>query len=429
MRKGDFRFDGKNRSVTCRWVAVAWIFLASGVIAIFGSEAKISITQMTCQARTLILRLANFARMTVNDVAVGHVRVKWAFFDDHQRKVIPEQRDFLIEGENGLHIDLSSLMTQIGKECRSIRLVVEVEDLIGGGKDWRDEVLSIPELEGESTVTDRKGYSDTNNENADRYDIEPIQISEESRKNLLRNVALYCLKLQRVELNFLCREEVEETVYSPFLILNDLSSRDYQTQKNTWLYDYRLVQDKKKKKEYRTLLFLNGKERKKENARLDTNEFDYKYVIFGPIGIFGSQWQEYFDYSILGGKESAEGRIIVVEAKPKKNLPASAPRLYGKAWIDAGDFSVLRCDWNPISMTGYKRIEKKAELWHAVPLIAMSSEYGYHQKGIRFPSRYEISEEYSDVKQRRLLKSSLKVLFRDYIYFNIKLDIKEKELQ
>jgi hypothetical protein len=243
-------------------------------------------------------------------------------------------------------------------------------------------------------------------------------------KIILKKAADYCAKLKNIALFFICDEEVFERIYEPYRIL-EWSGR-WRTEENSYLYDYQLVR-KESINESRTLLMENKRVRKESNASLKTKRVWYKHIIFGPVGIFSADTQALHSYT-LEKEERLWGRpVIVVNVVPANK--AEVDWLYGKAWLDVADGGVLRIEWAEESMKNYAVVQEFAKKMNAKPLLDHSSEYRYEKNGIRFPSLFEIREEYEQLRpvllgKRKLLKSELKVIYKNYKFFVVDTEVK-----
>ena len=100
--------------------------------------------------------------------------------------------------------------------------------------------------------------------------------------------------------------------------------------------------------------------------------------------------------------------------------------------------SILKIDWNPKSLGNFFNVLVLAKKFRAKPIITFSSEYGLEQKGIRFPSRYSIKEEYILNNNRlievlfpkglrkinRFTMSETDVSYENYKFFTVEYEVK-----
>lgn len=124
------------------------------------------------------------------------------------------------------------------------------------------------------------------------------------------------------------------------------------TKKNTYAYDYQLIKEGDELKERRILLEEDGKKKLEENAELKMVKYVSKYLVFGPVGFMSKYWQDYFDYEIVG-KDTVEGKeAIILNSFPTSAIEENDN--YGRIWVDEGDFSILKIEWDPKSIKDYE---------------------------------------------------------------------------
>lgn len=251
---------------------------------------------------------------------------------------------------------------------------------------------------------------------------------------ILKKCAEYCEKLSNSVLDFVCTEKITEVInnYSPRSRRNSLSGRVYHVNvkgervspiiKNVYIYDYQLIRKENKIRERRILLKENGKTMNEEDAQLKTKRFEHKHVMFGPIGLLSDQSQQYYDYKIVKEKGYKGEKVFILEITPKPSIEIEA--LFGKAWIKKSDFSILKIEWNPISLRNYEKIEEIAKKLRAKPKITFVSEYDFEKNNIRFPSKYLVKEVYRTPRQGTFLKSEIKVIYKKYKFFTVKWEVK-----
>jgi len=214
-----------------------------------------------------------------------------------------------------------------------------------------------------------------------------------------------------------------ERIFTPYRRLP--VSIGYSRTENYYLYDYQLIR-KDKIEESRILLRENGIPSNMKDAPLKTQRFLYKYIIFGPIGIFGFEKQKLYDYSFEKETKLWGKPTLIVKAVPKN--PKEVNCLYGKAWIDKNDGSILRIEWEEISLGNYEAALTFAKKINASPGLKHYSEYRIEKNGIRFPSQYTIREDYYRSKESKLKieKSQLFVKYRNYKFFTVDTEVKIK---
>jgi len=249
--------------------------------------------------------------------------------------------------------------------------------------------------------------------------------SHKDLSSILKKAAEYCKKLEHTSLYFVCMEEIKERIY----YLNrpggiGLRPTRFFTE-NKYLYDYQLIRKGSQISEKRILLEENGKEKNEENAQLKMQMFDHKYVIFGPIGLLSEKWQPEHDYKIIGEKKLKGEQVLIIEAVPKSST--NIDHLFGKIWIRKSDSSILKIEWSQTSMGNFEEIKETAKELNAEPDITFISEYDFEEKGIRFPGKYFVREEYVHSWRGRFKRSETTVIYKDYKFFTVETDVEFKK--
>jgi len=251
---------------------------------------------------------------------------------------------------------------------------------------------------------------------------------------ILKKCAEYCEKLNNSVLHFVCNEKITEVINNlgPSSRRRSQSARVYYFNekgetaspitKNVYIYDFQLIRKENKIRERRILLKENGKTVNEEDAQLKTRRFGHKHVVFGPIGLLSDQSQQYYDYKIVKEESFKGEKVFVLEITPKPSIEIEA--LYGKAWVKKNDFSILKIEWNPVSVRNYEKIEELAKKIHAEPEITFVSEYDFEKNSIRFPSKYFVKEVYRSPGWGTYLKSEIKVIYNNYKFFTVEWEVK-----
>lgn len=274
----------------------------------------------------------------------------------------------------------------------------------------------------------------------------PLIINESELEVILNKCAEYCEKLNNMVLDFVCIEDNTEVYYYNFqqghFFVTQLIERRVL---NSMTYDFQLIHRNQKILERRFLLEANGKKFDGQHeAPLLTQRFEHKRVVFGPVGLLSRYWQLFFDYKMIG-REIWDGiDTHVIEAIPKDDKKVE--HLYGKIWVAVKDHSILKIEWNPSSLGNYYWIQVDSKKFRSSPIITFSSEYGFEKNGIRFPSKYTVKEEYrlhndrlievliprgadSEPRTRKVNRFTMYecfVLYKDYKFFTVEVDIKHK---
>lgn len=244
--------------------------------------------------------------------------------------------------------------------------------------------------------------------------------SQDDLPRILKESARYCKRLANVALHLVCKEKIKENIWLPGI------------GEFTYTYDYQIIKKGENVEEKRILLEENGKQKYEENAKLKTRLFWYKNVIFGPLGILSDAAQKMHKYKIKKETEIDGEKVIILEVTPKTVDETSG--LFGKAWVRSEDCCILKIEWNPTSLKNFEYIQALAKQLKSKPKVTLVTEYGYEKNGIRFPSKYEVTESYmrSNTLEWKSLSaapiwriaSRTVTTYDEYKFFTVKTDVK-----
>ena len=246
---------------------------------------------------------------------------------------------------------------------------------------------------------------------------------------LLTKARAYCRRLQTASLDFVCREEITETVPGSPGIRHRL------------VYDYQFVRGGAVAREMRTLIEEDGVRKKIPNADLMTRLFRYENVLFGPATLLDDRNFERYNFAVeaeeeAGGLSAAVSPLLprnggtidpaaVFSVRPRTEDGIKSPP-FGRMWVSSADGAVLKIEWDEHTLRGYSAIEERAKEFKAEPRLTMTSEFGFEKNGIRFPSRHTIVEAYRREKEGLSVRSTTEVEYIDYKFFTVEtaVDIK-----
>jgi hypothetical protein len=227
---------------------------------------------------------------------------------------------------------------------------------------------------------------------------------------ILKKSGEYCQRLSNAALDFVCLEEVTEM------------TRHYTPQTDVYLYDYQFIRKGRETKEKRNLIAFNGKKTNIQDSPLSSFMFQYKNVLFGPVGLLSQAWQAYHDYKLVGEETFYNEKVVVVEATPNPFL--ITPHCFGKIWIREDDGSVLKIVWDQRSLGNFQSAEEWAKIHDAEPQITAYSEYGFEKNGLRFPSRSYAENAFIEKNKRKFVNGEISISYRDYKFFTVETEIK-----
>jgi len=238
----------------------------------------------------------------------------------------------------------------------------------------------------------------------------PDQTDSSRLAAVLKKSAEYCRRLDRAALDFICLEEVSEM------------TRSFTPHTELYLYDYQFIRKNQETQEKRNLISANGKKAEVRDSPLHATAFQYKNVLFGPVGLLSSTWQAYHDFRLVEEEIFNREGVVVVEATPNSFL--LAPHPYGKVWIKEDDGSVLKIVWDQRSLGNFQSAEEWAKAHEVEPQITAFTEFGLEKNGLRFPSRSFSEYAYLDKNKRKFVNAEISILYKDYKFFTVETEVK-----
>jgi hypothetical protein len=243
-----------------------------------------------------------------------------------------------------------------------------------------------------------------------------------SLAQILEKAAAYCRLFESASLNYVCVEDVRQTLYVPYLIAPGRLTALTRIVHNHLVYDYQLVGVGENISEQRKLLEKNGIRQNAPAAPSKIARFFYQYIILGPL-ILSEDQQRYHDYKIAGRGKLGKDKCAILEAVPKPSAPTG--RLFGKVWVSERDGRVLKLEWYQESIKNYESFLDTAAALRAKPQIGLTMEYSFEHEGIGFPSRCRMSEDYiRDATRDRLIVSETTVTYKNYKFFTVETEVR-----
>jgi hypothetical protein len=258
-----------------------------------------------------------------------------------------------------------------------------------------------------------------------------LAVSHPEMAVILQKCAEYCQKLASSAFYFVCQEKIKEDIYEfrsgggvivtggeeGAITYGTSPSFRRRAKKNSYVYDYQLVKKGEKVEETRTLLEENGRKKDLKNAPLKTQRFFSRKAVFGPVGFFGREWHDAYDYEFIK-QDRVEGReTYVIKAKPK--VPIEGKPNYGTLWVDKADSSVIKMEVEDQSLAGFEKILEVAKSRGLKPILTTVHEYGIIKNGLRFPSRTVFNEKYSGSRSSAFMQSKTEIIYENYRFFTV----------
>jgi hypothetical protein len=260
-----------------------------------------------------------------------------------------------------------------------------------------------------------------------------------SLQEVLAKAAEYCRKLESSAFDFVCREEIRETIdpkydaaaqgnpmyagstnyLGPTIVISTVSKI-----KRSFVYDYQCIRAGRTVRETRTELEENGKKKVRPNAELQTSIVVFSTALLAPVGLFGERFQPGYDFSVAAEDRTGKNPVLVVDAKPKPGAPQSR-NLYGQAWIDAATGDILRIDWSEDRVGNFDVFEKRGELYKRKPRLTIRSEFSAEKNGIRFPSHLYVEEAYLKDSGKAFIRSKTDIVYKDFKFFTVEFEVRD----
>ena len=262
-------------------------------------------------------------------------------------------------------------------------------------------------------------------------------------ETLLERTTEYCRKLESSAFDFVCREEISESIdpaldvrtqgngltvvtevpgstrYSgPTLVI-----RSVRKIKRSYVYDYQCVRAGRTIREVRTQLKENGKKKVVPNADLATTIVVFGNALMAPVNLFGERFRSGYDFSIAGEDKIGKARVLVVDATPRPSAPPTR-NLYGKAWLDPKTGDILRIEWSENRVGHYDIFEERGRKFKRTPRLTIRSDFSAEKNGIRFPSRLDVEEAYFTDKGKGFVRSKTEVVYTDFKFFSVAYDVR-----
>jgi hypothetical protein len=263
--------------------------------------------------------------------------------------------------------------------------------------------------------------------------------------SLLAKTAEYCRRLEASAFDFVCREEIRETIDpkldaaakgSPINAVSTATSgtsaylgptlviSTVRKMHRSFVYDYQCIRAGRAIREIRTELEENGKKKNVPNAELQTSSVVWGTALLGPVGLFGERFQSGYDYT-LAGQEPVNGiAAIVIDAKPKPGAPPTR-NLYGKAWIDPATGDVLKIEWSESRVGNFDVFAQRGELYKRTPRLDIVSEFSVEKNGFRFPTHLSVEEAYLKESGKPFVRSKTDVTYKDFKFFTVEVEVRQ----
>jgi len=242
---------------------------------------------------------------------------------------------------------------------------------------------------------------------------------------LLRRAAAYCRRLEASFLDFVCVEEVVETIdYSHPLteaMLGPKLSRfgfggERGLARKRSLYDYRLVGEAGKTEEVRILLLKSGKSAGQKFSELVVSHYRLMKMIYSPIELFAAGQNSSYEYHLLEERRDESGPLFVLEILPLRFL--TPPLSFGRAWLRP-DGRVQRIELNLKSIQNHETITRAALRRKRVPAVSFVVDFAKVYRGIGFPSAIRLRDAFLDENGHESLAADIAIRYDGFNFFKV----------
>ncbi len=190
-----------------------------------------------------------------------------------------------------------------------------------------------------------------------------------------------------------------------------------KSRKNTFVYDYQMIKKGDNLEEKRKLIKENKKKRNEESAELKIKGIKTKFLAYGPVGFLSNYWQWYFNFEIIGKDEISGKKAIIINVDPTEEREENY--YSGKIWVDEDDYSILKIEWRPKYIKGYKEDVtggiKRTVSWAAF--------YEVEKNGVRFPSKQIIEEYFITEAGKEYANNLTSINYDNYKFFQVEVEV------
>jgi hypothetical protein len=259
---------------------------------------------------------------------------------------------------------------------------------------------------------------------------------------VLKRVREYCRRLERAALDFVCYEEISETLdtsresqkaavrIDPRMTSGvggvgrmGLSGRPFTFEPSTprkgdhrYLIDYQFVRKEGRVEEKRILLEEDGKKVRRKESPAQMSVFSCSDMLLMPVKLLDEKVEEFYSYRILREDDLAGTKVWILDISPRLSIDGY---LGGQLWISQADFQVLKIEWDPTTFGRYEAIRQNAARYQGSAAVTSFTEFGVEKNGLRFPSRDETEEAYLNAAGEKFVRSRTQVTFTNYRFFTV----------
>jgi hypothetical protein len=251
---------------------------------------------------------------------------------------------------------------------------------------------------------------------------------------ILAKADAYCHKLAKITFYFICTEIVDDSYWK----------QGKQLKNDRYLFDYQIIMEESgKMNESRKWLKPESEKKKKKKKRKKKKDYqmnpmpifyaNYPFLI--PTSMLAKENHALYRYQMLGKETLNNRKVIKINVAPREKDKYEEGVVYGVVWLDAEDGSVAKIQLSPYSFGGLDNLKKTARRMGTDLKVTDVHWYGIRRKGVRFPSKTEISCVFLPRKTAKTSAAKepgktdifehLKTIYtyQNYKFFNVNVDV------
>ena len=252
--------------------------------------------------------------------------------------------------------------------------------------------------------------------------LEQMRLAE-----ILEATGEYCERVKQMALQYICLEKITdiENFFGGMSLSSELQRENMifnvqRTRRQTYTYDYQLINRGDELSEQRIMLEKNGRKRYQENADLSHLKYFSQFLIYGPVGFLSRYWQSLFTYTYIDEDKINGEPVVIIQAVPNEVRLDNSNT--GRIWVNK-DFQILRVEWEPSSIQNYEDEIIDSKRGNFRKTVVWTVDYSVEKNGIRFPGQQFIQEIFfqdsSNGIRRKAVKREIRFLYDNYKYFNV----------
>jgi hypothetical protein len=276
-------------------------------------------------------------------------------------------------------------------------------------------------------------------------------IPAEELQELLYHAAEYCEKLKASAFHFYCKEKIVESwksiISQEFFNSPDIGTQsnrrlrflrnlklygNVNTSVNVYTFSYRLLKNGAQIKEEREWLSSKDNVPKSREQVVKPTAFFSQRAVFAPLTLLAHERQDKYDFRFIGFDKRKGRQAFVIEGTPKRREEANS--LWGKVWIDSQDYSILKIEAAPESITGYQALKEIEKQLSTRLALTLAIDFDELHGGIRFPTHIQMLEKYRGGRYVSMCsgpagweRNRTVFTYSDYQFFDVNVEVSLKE--